>query len=203
MTIFYLDIECDDLRGSTLLQIACITDKHNQFNVFIKPPFERILSERCNELTGFHSRNGRLFQYGNELTCLPRKEALQKFSDFVYNKSEGSTIFIAHNGSSYDYRILLRHFSKCGLRLGANIKCCDSLSVIKKFYNAFPTKRPAGDQGYSLSSLADYYRITNALEHNALADSITLKRVIDFFILDHNLPVDFFVTETRDMTSFA
>ena len=209
---FYLDIECDGLLGQTLIQIGCVSEDHETFNGFVNPPYMRPLPLRCTNLTGFFNYKGRLFQNGIELDSSPRVEVLKRFREWLRTKalhSADKSLFytnpltlICPNGYGYDFRILSRHYSQCGLILNPTIRCCDSLSIIKKYYSTHPVQKPAGARGYSLDSLADYYKITNSAAHNGLADSITLKKVCDYFIFNHSLPLDHFTSPFRELSTF-
>ena len=197
MTIFYLDLECDNLQGTTLLQVACISENFDIFNGFCNPPLNSDLSAHCTELTGFHKSFGKLHHQGRTVESKPRPVILSSFSDWLVKKSEGTTSIIAHNGFGYDYKVLLKHFNHCHIPFPQSVHLCDSLPAIKQFYKAHPGKRPEGDQGYSLGSLAGLYKIENSQVHNGLADAITLKRICDFLIFDHNLPSDFFINKYK------
>ena len=185
MTIFYLDLECDDLKGTTLLQISCISENNKIFNGFCE--IHHILPPRCSRLTGFFTYKGRLFQHGTELDTSPKKQILQAFSDWIVNNSKGQIYLVAHNGFGYDYRVLVKHYLECGLQLNKDIFFCDSLSTFKKFY-----KNSEPNLSCSLAALSKHFNITNHIEHNGLSDSITLKRVCEQVIRNNTLAEDFF-----------
>jgi DNA polymerase III alpha subunit (gram-positive type) len=192
MTIFYLDIECNDLRGSILLQVACISDSNKIFNGFCQVNQE--LSARCTELTGFFIYKNRLFQHGNELECHPVPEILSKFSEWLINNSDGIIYIVSHNGFGYDFRILLKHFKDHGLTFPGSVRFCDSLLTIKKEY-----KREL--PSYSLGSLAEHFKIKNLQAHNGLSDAITLKRICEEIQNDRGLKTEHFTTNFRFQNS--
>ena len=202
MTIFYLDLETSNLQGTTLIQIGCISDKFDIFNCFCTPPSFTPFPEHCTELTGFYNYKGRLFQHGTELDCYSRRESLQNFLKYLEKYSDGSVHLVAHNGFGFDYRVLLRHFRQCNISFSDGIKLCDSLPAVKQFFKLNPNKQPESSSGYSLNTLAEIYKIGNNCAHNALADAITLKRICDFLIFDHNLPSDYFISKQKNTSDF-
>ena len=188
MTIFYLDIECDDLKGTTLIQVSCISENNKIFNGFCDVP--HLLSAHCKNITGFFTYKNRLFQHGKELETSPKTKVLKAFSDWLSKNSSGPIYLIAHNGFGYDYRILFQHYSSCNLSFNTDVLFCDSLSSIKKLYGSTYNS-------YSLSALTLHFDIPNPLEHNGLADSITLKKICDKIILEKQLPQAFFTTKFK------
>ena len=94
-------------------------------------------------------------------------------------------------------------FGNATFLLSDGIKLCDSLPAVKQFFKLNPNKQPESSSGYSLNTLAEIYKIGNNCAHNALADAITLKRIFDFFIFDHNLPSDYFIKKQKDTSDFS
>ena len=122
MTIFYLDLECDDLAGTNLLQIACMSDKNKIFNGFCTTTIS--LSQRCTQLTGFHTKEGKLFQHSKELKTHEKRHILESFNKWLSANTIGLISLIAHNGHGYDYRVLFKHFLSCSPnRYFDQVKC--------------------------------------------------------------------------------
>lgn len=193
MTIFYLDIECDDLRGTTLLQVACISEDNKIFNGFCD--INHILPDRCTRLTGFFCYKDLLFQHGIQLDTRPKKFILKQFKQWLQANSEDQTCIISHNGFGYDFRILLKHYALCGLDFALNVHFCDSLVTIKRL---FKQDLP----GFSLATLAEHYKIHNDMIHNGLSDSITLKRICDHIIKLKQLEPDHFIKNFKLQVDF-
>ena len=193
MTIFYIDIETDDLRGTNLLQVACISENNKVFNAFFDTFCD--LPPRCTKLTGFYTYKGRLFQNGQELETLDKKFAFESFLDWLNKNSDDNIFLIGHNSFSFDFRILQKYFSACDLTFNDKTYFCDSLVILKKFYQKEFSK-------FSLSFLAEHFKIRNNLPHNGLSDSITLKNICDIVIKVNNLPPTFFITNPRTWLNF-
>lgn len=168
MTLIYLDLECSDLRGTTLIQIASITQDNKIFNAFCQT--ERPLPLTCTQLTGFYVYQRRLFQHGFEVETLPERKVLSLFANWILANSNNTTFILAHNGFGYDFRVLLKHYSDYKIQFPEKVIFCDTLPVFKKLY-----KLPSS----SLASLAAHFKIKNKTAHNALSDAIVLKQVCD------------------------
>ena len=193
MTIFYLDIETDDLKGTNLLQVACISEHNKVFNAFLDTFCD--LPERCTKLTGFYCYKGRLFQNEQELETLDKQYVFETFLDWLDKNSDGEIILIGHNSFSFDFRILYKYFNICGLTFNDKTRFCDSLVILKKFYKQELTS-------FSLAFLADHFKINNSLPHNGLSDSIALKNICDHVIQKHKLSKDFFTVNPRNWLDF-
>ena len=191
MTIFYLDIECDNLQGTTLLQVACISQHNKIFNAFCS--IEHSLPEFCTNLTGFHTYNSRLFQHGTELKTIPKKQVLSLFTKWISKNSDTDTHILAHNGYGYDYRILLRHYQDSGLSFHPGTHFCDTLPSFKKLYKL---------HSLALTSLAEHFCINNLSAHNALSDSIVLKQVCDKATVFSELDRTFFIQKSKKQSDF-
>ena len=202
MTIFYVDLECDDLKGTTLIQLSAISENNEIFNGFCHIPLDRGIPDSITKLTGFYCYQTELFHNGTSCDTHPRRTILKKFSKWLDAKTDGPPILIAHNGFGYDWRVLFKHYKECDLHLNPFIQFCDSLPPLKKFFKLHPEKRPEGDQSYTLSALAENYKIESIHAHNALSDAITLKRVCDYVIFDHKLEADFFIKNHKTFRDY-
>ena len=192
MTLIYLDIECSDLRGTQLIQIASITQDNKVFNAFCQ--IERPLPLACTHLTGFHVYQRRLFQNGFEIETLPEKQVLSLFSNWILKNSNGTIFILAHNGFGYDFRVLLKHYSNCKIQFPEKVIFCDTLPSFKKLY-----KLPSS----SLASLATHFKVKNKSAHNALADAIVLKQVCDIASKDQKQENSLFTQKVKKFTDFA
>ena len=189
MTKFYVDLECDDLKGTTLLQLSAISENGDIFNGFCQIPLDRPIPDKITELTGFCCYKGDLYHNGTHCESHPRKYILKKFAKWLDLKTDGPPVLIAHNGFGYDWRVLHKHFHECELDINAYITYCDTLPTLKKYYKLHPTHSP---ENFTLGALAKLYQVESTSAHNALSDAITLKRICDYFIFDHKLESDFF-----------
>ena len=194
MTIFYLDLECDDLAGTTLLQIACMSDKNKIFNGFCTTTIS--LSQRCTQLTGFHTKEGKLFQHSKELKTHEKRHILESFNKWLSANTIGRISLVAHNGHGYDYRVLFKHFLSCELEIVPCVHYCDSLTSIRKLFGVLLPR-------CSLASLTERYGLNNSKPHNGLADCIVLKQICEKIISEHKLPSDYFIRNFKLQTDFG
>lgn len=102
-SIIYFDLETSGFeKNSDTLQIAAIFRDHT-FNVYVKPT--QSIKPMASQVTGLQQKEGILYLRGQVVNCLPLKEALQLFLQFL-NQSEKPLLLVAHN-APFDIRHLL------------------------------------------------------------------------------------------------
>jgi DNA polymerase III alpha subunit (gram-positive type) len=194
MSVIYLDIETSDLKGSTILQIGAISDKNKIFNAFCSTQDK--ISATCTKLTGFFIYKGRLFLHGKEVDTIHISKALTSFFDCVDQNNHKPIYLIGHNSYAFDFRILIRHCLTNEITINSDIRFCDSLYVLKNIYEE-------KIENYQLGTLAKYFKIENFYAHSALADSVTLKRIVELVALESNKPIiDIFCTKFKNGKEF-
>ena len=194
MSVVYFDIETSDLKGTSILQIGAISNKNQIFNAFCSP--QNKISATCTKLTGFFVYKGKLFLHGKKVDTIHISKALKSFFDWIDQNNHKPIYLIGHNSYAFDFRILIRHCLTHGIAIDNDICFCDSLYVLKIIY-------AEKIENFQLKTLASYFEIKNYSAHNALADAITLKKVIESIAFKLEKPgIDIFCTKFKNWKEF-
>ena len=133
------DVETTGLeRCSEIIQIACTTPcGTRQFSRYLLPE-EKNVSEGAARVNGLsvQYRNGQkvLEKDGTTLAALKQRNGLIEFCDFIKREqSSHQIILIAHNGNTFDFKVLFNALKKHELLddfLSLNVVLLDSLKLI-------------------------------------------------------------------------
>ena len=167
----FTDIETDSVQANILLQIAAVTEKGEEFNVFINPRCP--LTQSCTTFLGFYFFNGGLYRNGRKLPSIFVAQALENFMKWI-SKLKQPVVLVFHNGFSFDCTILARFLVQFGIKIPENlITVGDTLPYIRN------TLKAPLVENHKLGTLAKYFQIDQEQAHDALSDSLTLKLICD------------------------
>lgn len=189
----YFDIETNNLKGTSIIQIAAISQNHTYFNGFCT--LKCNLSFKCTELTGFYTHGNILFLNGKQVVTQQENIVLRNFVDWIEIQSPEPIYLIAHNSFNFDARILLNHCSALGIKISNRINFIDTLPLIKKLYTGLIAN-------FQLKTIAGFFKIPNTLSHTALSDAIALKQIVDIIIDQQKLSTTFIENFSRTLSSF-
>ena len=189
----YFDIETNNLKGTSIIQIAAISQNNTHFNAFCT--LKCNLSPTCTELTGFFTHGNKLFLNGRQVSTQPENIVLKNFVDWIEKQSSKPIYLVAHNSFNFDARILISHCNAFKIEISARIHFIDTLPLLKKLYTG-----PISN--FQLKTIADFFKIPNILSHTALSDAITLKQVFDIIIDQHELSTPFIEGFSRTLSEF-
>ena len=162
----YFNIETNNLKGISIIQIAAISQNHTHFNGFCTLKCNLFL--KCTELTGFYTHGNNLFLNGKQVVMQQKNIVLRNFVDWIEIQSPEPIYLIAHNSFNFDARILLSHCSALGIEISTRINFIDTLPLLKKLYTGLIAN-------FQLKTIAEFFKISNTLSHTALSDAITLR----------------------------
>jgi len=167
----FADIETDGLRVDRLLQIAAVTEKDENFNVYINPKTDLPLS--CTNLFGLYYFKGHLHKDGQRLPSVGVRQALLCFKDWLEGLGKDVTL-VFHNGFSFDCYVLAKYFIKFNVGTPRNVKQIgDTLPSFRKHL-----KEPEL-LNHRLTSLASFFDLDFPGAHDALHDSRILKAICE------------------------
>jgi len=171
-SFLFVDLESDSLRANRLLQIAAIDNRDKTFSIHINP-FQD-LSPECTHITGLsYDKNQReLFKNGQKIYSQRLRTALIFFRNWV-NKHPRPIILIAHNGFSFDVRILVKYFNKQQIELPDVAFVCDTVPTFRRIRSQIRLN------DCTLVTLSEFFNCPMINHHDALCDSETLKKVCE------------------------
>lgn len=189
ITYVFADIETDTVKAYKLLQIAAITDKGQQFCVYINP--QQDLPQNCTDFNGFYYHKNKLYRNGRPLPSKTITTALKDFMNWI-QRLNNSVILVFHNGFAFDCVILAKFLVKHNIRVPNNlVKVADTLQQIRQYL-----KTPE-IENHKLTTLAKHYNIKLELAHDALDDSKALKEICEKFVEDKKLDFSTLFSEAK------
>lgn len=189
----YLDIETSGLdKNSFLLQLSAITDRQDEFNIYINPPCA--LSAECTNLTGLSYVKGILFLDGVPVPSVNLYAALNKFYNWTkaLNSTEQTINLIGYNSNAFDVPFLVKAYSKFNQTLPNFSFCYDVLPAIRKLQKSdkelAKTKIKLADLGRFY--LPDSEIMAKGNFHNSLFDCELLKQITEKICRNHKSEIE-------------
>lgn len=188
----YLDIETSGLEQSSfMLQLSAITDQHDKFDIYIRPP--RPLSPDCTKITGLSFTDGFLYKDGTIVSAVGLFSALSFFRRWTESlQKENQTLdLIGYNSNAFDIPILVRAYSRFNETLPRFNFCYDLLPAVRKMQK---TDKKLAATSIKLEDLGRFYLpesdlMTNSDFHNSLFDCELLKQVAEKICKDNNTEI--------------
>ena len=100
---------------------------------------------------------------GTQVTAIPVKEALSSFLEWL--RPISNVVLVAHNGRTFDFRILCYAMDKCGLRSYFEIVTSAFMDTLTTIRTNIP-KLPS----YTQENLALHFNLPKYNAHNAIDD---------------------------------
>lgn len=192
----FTDIETDSFRADFILQIGAVTQDNLIFETYINP--ESPLPLSITNFLGLYFYRGELYKNGKKLASTNVKTALTRFMKWIRDLNR-PVMLVFHNGFNFDCSVLTRHLIDLEIPIPDNlVKMGDTLPFFRN------TLKPPMIENHKLSTLASFYNINNIYQHDALADSQTLKQICEHYIENsgHTLS-DIFKDSTRNVTDYV
>jgi len=172
--LIYADIETESLRKLKILQIAVVTQDGDTFCSFINPG--EPLPLRGTNIHGlyFEVKDKQLYRDGRALPSTTEVDALNKFNKWLkaFNKP---IILVFYNGISFDGPVLAKFYKKHGLSITDNVKyLADPLSCCRDLFK--------DTRNHKLRTLAAYCSVDQTAVHDALDDSLALKKICEYLV---------------------
>ena len=193
MTVFYIDIETSNLKGSHILQVSGISQSNSPFNAFCDVSTR--LPSQCTKITGLFVYKNRLFLHGREVNTLPEFKVLESFMNWLSENSDDQVYLLGHNSFAFDFKILFAHYAALNIEINRKLRLCDTLPILKKLY--------AGTiENFQLTTVANFFDIKSNLSHSGLGDAIVLKQIHDAVIRDKKLDNNYFLQTFKKPRDF-
>lgn len=188
-TYVFSDIETDTVKAHKLLQIAAVTDKGQQFCVYVNPQTD--LPQSCTDFNGFYYNNNKLYRNGRPLPSKTIVKALNQFMFWIRNL-QGKVVLVFHNGFAFDCVILAKFLVKHNIDIPSNlVRVADTLQQFRQHL------KPPVIENHKLSTVAKHFNIPLELAHDALHDSIALKQVCEKLVNKENISFDILFADSK------
>ncbi len=181
----YADIETESLRKLKILQIAAVTQDGDTFCSFINPGEPLRLGGTNIHGLYFEVKDKKLYRDGRVLPSTTKVDALNKFNKWlkVFNKP---IMLVFHNGISFDGPVLAKFYKKHGLTITENVKyLADPLSCCRDLFK--------DTKNHKFRTLAAYCSVEQTPVHDALDDSLALKKICEYLVDHEKTPLAFLI----------
>ncbi|XP_062596799.1 uncharacterized protein LOC134258289 [Saccostrea cucullata] len=173
--VVILDLETTGLIQHGIVphitQIAAVNrNTKEQFSRYVAPDLP--ITPMAEKVTNITWSGGVLCYRGEPVDFVRVKSALEDFLEWL--EKFPSIVMVAHNGRTFDFRVLCRAFHRCGLqeRFCSNVAAfCDSLTLFRQKY-------PKLDK-YKQEFLAQHFCGHTYNAHNAVDDVVMLDEIIE------------------------
>lgn len=153
-----------------ITQIAAVnSNTKEQFSRYVAPDLP--ITPMAEKVTSITWSGGVLCYRGEPVDFVRIKTALEDFLEWL--EKFPTVVIVAHNGRTFDFRVLCRGFRSCGLQE----RFCSKVSAFCDSLTLFRQKFPKLDK-YKQEFLAQHFCGQTYNAHNALDDVIMLDEII-------------------------
>ena len=140
-----------------------------EFSTYVLPKIP--IEPGAEKATSITFDGTRLQVKGKPVAAIPIKEALSGFLGWL--RPIPNVVLVAHNGRTFDFRVLSYAMEKCGLR-------SDFQNVTSAFMDTLTTMRTNIPKlpSYTQENLAIHFQLPKYNAHNAIDDVLTLDKIM-------------------------
>jgi len=166
----FIDLETTGFGYASHITQFAANGPNGTFNRYVKPKIP--INDRASEITGIVYEDGQMFVHDQPVQSVTLDRCLEDFFSYLGNKP---CILVAHNAFNFDAVVLVNASVSAGFwrkMESSVVGFMDTLVLFRKEYPGLPKK-------HSLKELVKVFLKETYDEHNALADTLTLQKLVD------------------------
>ncbi|XP_043287501.1 uncharacterized protein [Venturia canescens] len=137
------------------------------------------INARASEITGLSVVNGELFLDDEKQTTVSLQTALSNFLRYLSGfQRQGPIILLAHNGTRFDFPIILRNMEKLNLMSEYRAVVAGFVDTLDVFKKVLPKRESYSQENLATALLNPDGHYHNRA-HNAISDVLTLNQLVN------------------------